>query len=41
MRIMKYQKPVGKFQQGGQVAPNMAAADAQAVPAEEQQIQGD
>lgn len=41
MKIMKYQKPVGKFQQGGQVAPNMAAADAQAVPAEEQQIQGD
>ena len=41
MRIMKYQKPVGKFQQGGQVAPNMEEADAQAVPAEEQQIQGD
>ena len=38
---MKYQKPVGKYKQGGQVAQNMAAADAQAVPAEEQQIQGD
>lgn len=39
MRIMKYQKPVGKFQQGGQMAP--MDANAQAVPAEEQQMQGD